>query len=249
MRYYLTTISFILLVLLGCTSTKPVNKKTDDILVTYRFINFVGQTNYTMESPEFIIKDKDYFFIKKPSIVAYENNDKKPDTSYSYYFFHKDYKYGFYKDFLNEDSNKIINKDSFFLQQFYFNLEKINQKSKDNYAFLNSYKENGLTVNKYYLKKEIDSSYNDTTLFYFDDKLMDVEFSLDRHLDSLQQSKFVKIRALYYNKIRESPNYGKVYREICIAFTPGEFQKKGEFKELVAMFEKYNSMYKLKNYQ
>jgi hypothetical protein len=194
-----------------------------------------------MEVSKFMFKGKGYIFFKTPAILIYENKLKKPDTSYSYYLFHKDYKYGFYKNFLIKDSIKIVNKDSFFLNQFYLNLEKVNLKSKADYTFLNSYVENGLTVNKYFLKKEIDSSYSDTTLFYFNDRLKPVEFSLDKRLDSIYQSKFVKMKALYYNKIKDSPYHGSVYREISISFIPGDYQRKGEFNDLIALFKKYNA--------
>jgi hypothetical protein len=241
MNYSKTGIIFLTLLLIGCYMSRPVNKKYSDVLIIYQFTNFTGQYYQTMEIPKFIIQANGYTFLKIPAILEDENNEKKPDTSYSYYLFHKDYNYGFYKKNFLEDSDRIIAKDSFFSKQLYYDLENLNLKLETNYTFLNSYVEDGLTVNKYCVKKGMDSSYSDTSLLYFDNTLKDIDFSLDKRLDPIHHSKFVKRRALYYNKIKDSPLFGIVYLEISISFKPGNYHTQAELDYLIATFKQFNS--------
>ncbi len=55
-------------------------------------------------------------------------------------------------------------------------------------------------------KKKIDETYEDTSYFYFSDRLKDIDFSFSPKMDSLKNSKLVKIRFLY------NATYSKKYK-------------------------------------
>lgn len=239
MKLGFSKIYLLLFFLPSCYESKITSKENLDIYISYRFINFNGNSYDSLEISKIIISDeaKNYTFLKIPRIKL--NIDlNKADTTYSYFLFMNNLNFGLFIDSLTSQSYNVINKDSFFTKQLYFNLEKINLSSESSYSYLSSHQEGDTIVKKYFLKKEIDSSYCDTSFYYFNSNLNNINFTLDKYLDSSNKSKLTMKRALYYNKNRASSNYGSVYREISISFKAGNFSEKGEVDKLIKLFKK-----------
>ena len=247
MKYIINKACFFLFFAFICISIKTIKEKNRETRISYQLINFNDVTYDTINLVNYIINEKDYIFFKDPILEFHIDNQQNTheaysDTTYRYYIFNQKYALGFKIDSLNAKSYQVINKDSFFSKQMYAVFEKANSESKEDYSYLNSFKESGLTIAKYYLKREIDSSYCDTTLFYLDDNLRGTAFSLNKHIDLVYKSKCIRERSLYYNKIKSDSRYGTVYREYSISFTVNANSKTGELLKLETLFDKYNSV-------
>jgi hypothetical protein len=231
---------YVLIILLGCSPSRIINEKKYEITVTDFIYHDGGTWMDTFDAPRMHIYEKDYFFCKNPFLIEADTFQKLPaDTIYRYYLFNKNYKTGFYIDSLSSLTYKKIDKDSFTASQMYVIFERVGLGQE--YTLQKKYADNGLQVQKYYLNTPADSSYSDTALIYYDDKLKNVNFSLDKRLDSINQSKCIKKRFLYYNKIKGDPKYGRVYREITSYFTVKEYTNEEELQKMIAAFDKFNS--------
>lgn len=231
------TIVLLLLILVTSYNHKTFPEAREKI-ITYTFINLNGQFYDTLTIFKTLIEDDKYFFIKIPRILTMFNPIAiTNDTSYAYYLFNKNDEFGFFVDSLSSKNHKAIHKDSFLTNQFYIKLEKIDRSSEVYYTFHSSYKEDNMIVRKYYLNRQIDSSYSDTALYYFNESLKYLNFSLDKHLDSINNSKLIKKTSIYYNKNKEDAQYGKMYREISVSFELGKYIDKEQLIKLISNFE------------
>jgi len=133
----------------------------------------------------------------------------KKEVQYRYLLFDKKDFYGYYYDSINAINSRKVAVDSF-LNKRAFGGQSIFSKSKDVLICSNKNQGGYKLVEKYKPKVKEDTSYPDTLIVYYTNKMKEVEHTLSKDLDKDKSMKVKKIRALYNPQIIKSisvPSY------------------------------------------
>lgn len=164
---------------------------------------------YNLTDSMYIYFDGNYTLYHRPyssahtkAIVDNDMNVKseniRVDTLYHNIIYNNPNKYGYQFDSVSFKKVKKMNIDTFrsttLWARFPFYEESTNkfvsiQKSADKYTF----------VEKYVCKEKKNDTYTDTMYYYFDKRLIGVNFSLSREMDSLKHAKLVKVLYIFNN--------------------------------------------------
>lgn len=124
-------------------------------------------------------------------------NQNKEEEVYSYWIYENHQKSGLFYDTLFPDKKGIkFDVDSFRIENTFSGFsENLIDKERD--VLVSSEKIGDTFVEKYVSKLKLDSSYPDTTILYYDERLNGIPFSFSEELDSLKKAKLFKIRGVF----------------------------------------------------
>ncbi|WP_448700515.1 hypothetical protein ACFGVR_01030 [Mucilaginibacter sp. AW1-3] len=134
-----------------------------------------------------ITRDKDFHIIH--SIKT------KEETKYSYLVYNRKKSYGYMFDSINVAKAYKVSVDSFLIKKA-FKAFPFYQKGRDNLVKLIKNIDD-ILIEKYVCNQKKDASYFDTTYYFYDKKLSNVEYSFSRYLDSTRHSKLCKAKFIY----------------------------------------------------
>jgi hypothetical protein len=145
---------------------------------------------------------KDYILYQLPNHYSVEDGEKivLQEIRYNYFAYKKNDKYGYKFASLQDSTGEKILVDSL-LEEKAFAASKFYNLANGN-NLIKSFKEpkTNVLVNIYAPKIIVDEAYNDTTYFYFTDKLKNIDYSFSKELDSIMGLKLFKVKLLYNEK-------------------------------------------------
>ncbi len=147
------------------------------------------------------------FTLNKRSITNYIESDDSFEIAKTYYYLlHKEGERVFYKfDSLTQNDYKKCDYDSILKYNFFSSFKFFTQESKDLFEEKQN-SENGIFMEKYAPILKKDSTYPDTSVFYFSKKFPLVKFTFDSLVEAKRKMKLTKIDFLFnkeYNSITQ----------------------------------------------
>lgn len=98
-------------------------------------------------------------------------------------------------------------------------------------------------VEKYIPKYKPDDSYPDTTILYYNNKLVGFYHSFSKDLEQHKQLKIYKVRMIFKEQNNEQYNITVPYREFKFEFLKDSVSIPADIVSLFEKFESYNKQY------
>ena len=114
----------------------------------------------------------------------------------------------------------------------------------DSLVYKRTYSSGNEIIEKYVPEVKYDETYNDTSFYYYEDKLRNVDFSFSKQMDSAHQLKLVKIRFLYNPTYWEKYKLNVQQRELSFELNES---KQIPDKDILNIVEKYEKIQQRNN--
>jgi hypothetical protein len=167
-----------------------------------------------------------------------QNNEKllKRETLYTYFIYKKNDSLGFKYDSISDSRKKEFAVDSFLNLKAFRNA--VFYSKNDSLIETISKAGSNILIEKYIPKIKYDESYNDTTYFYFTDKLTNIDYSFSRELDSIKNLKLVKVRFIFNPVPKGLYPFGIPRRELLFEIKEVSLNNPDEILNLFTKFKK-----------
>lgn len=158
------------------------------------------------------------------------------EIKFKYFMFKKNELFGYYFDSLKSQNPRKMNVDSL-LNEKAFKANNFYDSINDSLIIKIKKQENIPLIEKYIPKIRYDFSYPDTTIFYYSNKLKNLNYSFSKDLEKKNNHKISKVRMIYNEYFEEQYRMELPKREFLFELKEDRIKREDPVESLFKFYE------------